>query len=170
MKKIILTAISCMLLALTSCSEDTTTFSDTQESTNGISGNAYRSGLLNGVVGEVINGEMVVTADKAVLLKDFEEMLYADGISTTLKTIEIVKKVAENDESDSAFMLVASDKDGLSIGLWLTLNNNMFSRDRDLGTGDGTGTVCRGCATGCNLSYLKIDGKRIAYCNENGCV
>src|SRR5690606_40385058 len=98
--------------------------------------------------------------------------LYDQGIQTSLRTLVIDERAALNDPSDSAFVLIGSDNDGISIGVFMEKsysephNSFVFTVDRSL---DFIRTTCKGCAQGCNLQYLTIDGKKIPICNENGC-
>lgn len=112
-------------------------------------------------------GMYVITADEQEILADLQTIIEKEGHTAELRSLEIVKKTATNDPSDEGYMLIGSDNQGTSIGVWMQLQGNEFSLVRQPGL--STSTTCTGCATGCNLQYLTIDGKKVAYCNENGC-
>lgn len=115
------------------------------------------------------DGVYVVTADEQMLIDDLQKVLRKEGYPAELRILEIVKKTASNDPNDEGFMLIGSDLQGTSIGVWLELSQstNSFTFVRQPGL--STSTTCTGCTSGCNLQYLTIDGKKVAYCNENGC-
>lgn len=177
MKKIILPTLSCLFFLgmITGCSNETSTAMQEQELQNenvsdGL-GFTFRGGSIwDGEIGiSHGNGSYEITADETVLLETMGTLLKDMDIETTLVTIEISEKAALNDPLDKGYLLIAGDNAGVSIGVMLELTNNQLmlaSRDRDL----SGATSCVGCAQGCNLSYLLIDGKKVPYCNENGCI
>jgi len=166
MKKTILKSLALLLFIaiIGSCSNE-----ENIDSSASKSNLAARASVWDGPIG-VYKGKnkYQITADTSVIIADFENTLEASGNKTTLQTLDIVKKAAVNDDTSEAYMLVASDNAGTSIGVMLLIKSNNFYFDGG-GSGGGTTTICRGCATGCNLSYLLVDGKKFPYCNENGC-
>lgn len=169
MKSIIIKSLSCLLLLVTlwSCSSD----SALQEEVNAASRENFtkkNGAIWKGVIGEDRNGVYVITADPNALKSYLEDLLRKDGQNVVLDTLTIEKKIATNNPGDSAYMLIGSRGSGsmsVSIGVMLTLNRYNFS----MSTEPRTSTSCRGCAEGCNLSYYTINGKKVPYCNENGC-
>jgi len=171
MKKTTLQIAACLLfiIFIGSCSnDDTSIVSDT--ATEDDFTTAARSTLWDGIIG-TDNGAGVyqITADQTAIKADFEDVLKSEGTSTTLQTLQIVKKVATNDPADSGFMLIGGDNAGISIGVMLEekVGGNLYL-ENPLG-GVANSTSCRGCTTGCNLEYIKLSGRKVAYCNENGC-
>jgi len=162
MKKLF-TLLALSMLFLVSCSEDSAVEYNNESSVAGTSNLAARSAAWNGVIGIEENGVYKITADAAALKADLEDILRSQGYSVTLQSLKIVEKHAGNNTADIGYMLVGADMQRTSIGLFLVKQNNQFS---DM---NGPRTTCSGCPQGCNLSYLLIDGKKIAYCNENGC-
>ena len=126
-----------------------------------------RGTIWDGLIGvdDGANGYVIV-ADTLSLKADLEDQLRIEGNPTKLSTIAIVAKNAVNDPADTGYMLIAADSAGQSIGVFLRLTNSRFYLDNEV----MTSTSCKGCATGCNLEYLNIEGKKVAYCNENGCI
>ena len=126
----------------------------------------------DGIIGVEKDGKFEITADQNFLKADLEKTLQDQGTPTRLVTLSINQKTATNNSSDVGYMLIGSDNNGISIGVFLEKsfsqpnNSHVFTIDR---TSNFTRTSCRGCAQGCNLQYMTIDGKRIPYCNENGC-
>ena len=151
----------------TGCTNESDTTMNTEESAvNNESEIAYRGSVWDGDIGtDEGNGNYVITASPELLLNDLNDILDKEGNSTTLTSLAIVKKKATN-AIDYGYMLIASDKHETSIGVWLHLSQGKFSLIKGAAS---ISTSCRGCASGCNLEYLLIDGQRIAYCNENGC-
>jgi len=164
MKKFILSLMALSMFVAVGCSEESATDYNAApaEEQNNLFG---RSSVWNGVIGIEDNGLYKVTADEAALMADLETNLKREGHDTKLQTLEIVKKESANTPGDFGYMLVGADKVRTSIGVWLVRSNNQFTID----TGFTNSTSCTGCAMGCNLSYMTIDGKKLAYCNENGC-
>lgn len=163
----------CILALTTSCTEDAANDYKNSESTN-IDGDytafekSSRPDYWDGVIGEDINGTYVITIDETLVKKDLEEALKRTGKTTTLQTVEIVSKTASNDGSDIAFFLIGYDNKGITISLMLDKRNNTFLLYNN--NGFVKTVTCEGCISGCNLQYLKVNGQRVAYCNENGCV
>lgn len=172
MKKIILAVMALSMLFTVSCSEESATdFNGTTETNSGdLSKLASRSTEWNGVIAVEVNGVYKIVADEAALIADFESTLKREGNSTKIVDISIVKLVSSNTPGDSGLMLVGSDGVRSSIGVWLTRSASQGgSTELILDSGFTKSTSCTGCAQGCNLDYLNIDGKKVAYCNENGC-
>lgn len=123
----------------------------------------------DGEIGALRNGIYVITADEAQLMAELQDTLNKKGNKELLETLEILEKHDVNNPSDTAYMLIASNSKGTSIGVLLKAagSSQSLQLDNDLGF---KATSCTGCVSGCNLSYLKIDGKNVPYCNENGCI
>jgi hypothetical protein len=170
MKKILLQSVlflSVLVAASCSSEENTTDFNDAAVNTasEDINGLAAKSSIWDGEIGVDDKGTFVITANESILLADMQDVLKKQGNPAILETIEIVEKIVINNPSEKGYMIVASDKVGTSVGVPLLKSTNIFRLDRTF----RNATTCTGCAQGCNLSYLNIDGKRIPYCNENGC-
>lgn len=175
MKKIILKGISFLFITamIISCSEDSAA---TDESVV-VAGDDPAQNYARGTVWDEVlgidnqNGTYSVVADKQLLIKDLQDVLDKGGMPTTLVDVIIVEKTAINDPSHKALMLVGLDNQGTSIGLWLKrgtgVNEFQLVIDKSF---ELVAIACRGCTDGCNLQYLTIDGKKVAYCNENGCM
>lgn len=170
MKSIIIKSLSCLLLvaSLWSCSSDAAL----QEEVNASSRENFtkkNGSVWQGVIGEDRNGVYVITADTNALKLYLESLLKKDGQNVTIETLAIEKKTSGNNPADSAFMLIGSSRsiggNSTSIGLMLSLARYNFTVSAE----PRTSTMCRGCTDGCNLSYYNINGKRVPYCNENGC-
>jgi hypothetical protein len=166
MKKIILTLCAVSMFFAVGCSseEDATNFNETTEQTN-LDPKAARGTAWNGEIGIEDNGVFKITADEAALKADLTATLQKEGYNTTVQTLAITKLAATNTTGDSGFMLIGSDGIRTSIGVWLVKGGSQFTMD----TSFTNSTTCTGCAQGCNLSYVRIDGQRVAYCAENGC-
>ena len=172
MKKITLKIVACLLFIafLGACSnEDNNIIEDT--ATGHAFATAARSSLWDGIIGTSNgNSTYIITADRSAILADFEDVLRTEGTATSLQSLQIIKKVATNDPTDSAFMLIGTDNIGISIGVMLSLDNGKFYlANPSPGAGAASSVSCRGCTTGCNLEYVKMSGKKVPYCNENGC-
>jgi hypothetical protein len=151
---------------LTSCNTEDTSMADV--STKSPVG--LKSGNWDGVIAtENPDGTFEFKVDKELLMRDLEVQLSDQGDEgVDLQTITIQKKAAANDAKEMGYMLIASDGQGVSIGLMLTQSKT--KDDYDLGTDPDPSTItCRGCATGCNLEHLNMPGGKVPYCNTNGC-
>lgn len=172
MKKNLLKALSALFAIgmIISCSSDAENDTTVNEGLSATAASTARGSVWSGVIGEDWgDGRYVVTANEELILADLQEIIRKEGHTSTLKNLEIVQKTAANDPSDIGYMLIGSDNEGTSIGVWMQLSQqSQFTMVRQPGL--STSTTCTGCATGCNLQYLTIDGKKVAYCNENGCV
>lgn len=172
MKKIILKSLACLfaLALMVSCSNDETdtVVPKSSAAATAVTPSTARGSFWDGTLGVLdSNGNPQLTVDPSLVIADFEATLQKEGNDTDLITVSIEKKYPTNSTSlDPGYMLIGSDGKGTSIGLMLTLAGTSFT----LGGGDETTSVsCRGCATGCNLSFLLVDGHKYPYCNENGC-
>lgn len=157
-----------------SCSTDEADINnDTAAQTKDDTTLAARGTFWTGQLGTVSNsGATAFTVDPALIKADFEAILASENNATTLTSITIQLKKNVNNLNDQTYTIIGSDNTGISIGVFLLERNNSLYLDDQNFTGSGEGmssTTCRGCATGCNLSYVKIDGKKVYYCNENGC-
>lgn len=134
---------------------------------------AARGSFWDGQLGTVSSsGVTAFTVDPDLIKSDFEAILASENNATTLTSITIQLKKNVNDVSDQTYSIIGSNLSGISIGVFLKARDNaLFLDDPSFGSAsDGfSSTTCRGCATGCNLSYVRIDGKKVYYCNENGC-
>lgn len=166
MKKIILTLCAVSMFFAVGCSseEDVTNFNETTEQKI-IDPLAARGTVWDGEIGVDNNGIYTITADQAAIKADLNSILAKEGYNTTVQSLSITKLIASNNANDSGFMLIGSDGVKTSIGLWLKRSNRQFLIDMSF----ANSTTCTGCAQGCNLSYVTLDGQRVAYCAENGC-
>lgn len=167
MKRNILKTLVCLaLIALVgSCSsEDSVQMNDTEQGSF-----SAKSGVWDGIIGEDRSGTYYVTGNKAAMIADLEQSMTSIGSPTTISNLAIVEKTAANDATDKGHMLVATGSANTSIGIMLTKVGTQFVIQRPENQ-SFVRTVCKGCASGCNLSYYKIDDYRIPYCEENGCV
>jgi hypothetical protein len=156
------------LLALSmfaaSCSEESATdFNATETSSK--SSLTARGAVWDGEIGVDVGGVYKITADQEALKADLDAIWKREGKNTSVQTLEIVKLTASDNPADSGFMLVGTDAARTSIGVWLVRSNNSFLNDDSF----QVSTSCEGCAQGCNLTYLTLNGKKVAFCNENGC-
>lgn len=115
------------------------------------------------------DGDIQITADKSAIIANFEDILQKEGNATTLESLKIVKKPALNDPSNIGYMLIGADGRNISIGVML-IRNGSGSLSLDKAFDVIKTTSCRGCASGCNLEYLYVNGKKVPICNENGCI
>lgn len=167
MKRNILKTLICLtLIALVgSCSsEDSVQMNDAENGSF-----SAKSGVWDGVIGEDRGGTYYVTGDKAGMIADLEQSMASLGMPTTFSDLSIVEQTAANNPNDKAYMLVASGSSNTSIGIMVTKAAAQFIIQRPVNQ-SFVRTVCRGCASGCNLRYYEIDDYRIPYCEENGCV
>ncbi|MES2484998.1 MAG: hypothetical protein V4581_03505 [Bacteroidota bacterium] len=169
MKRNLLKLSAFLLLGIlfTACSGEDTLIEDTN--THSSARASYWSGIIGIDKG---NGEYDITADKGQMMNDLEVMLKNQGDTVSLHNIEIVKKKATNDITNEAYMLIATDDIGTSVGIMLARGaDNKFKVDaeQDSELANPKTVVCRGCSTGCNLEYLNMPGGKYPYCNENGC-
>jgi hypothetical protein len=178
MKKTILKSLAGLfaILLMVSCSteESSSVMPETNAAATTLS-TARGGSFLNGIIG-VLNadGTTTITADEALVKRNFEAELLEMGIDTQINYIAIEKRNAVNDPNDIAYIFLGSDGNGTSIGYMTTLaggaggvsNGGNFSLD----DGDDSKPVsCRGCPTGCTLSYLIVQGHKFPYCNEGNC-
>lgn len=171
MKKNLLKALSALFAIgmIISCSSDAENDNVNTPSSASSASTARGGSVWSEVIGKDWgNGQYVITADENAILADLQVIIRKEGHLAELRSLEIVQKTATNDPADVGYMLIGSDNQGTSIGVWMELQNDSFTLIRQPGL--STSTTCTGCATGCNLQYLTIDGKKVAYCNENGCI
>lgn len=168
------TAIICFLGVLIGCTEDAATDSINDNATEFNTNNAAayekssRPDYWDGVIGEEVGGDYIITVDEELIKKDFEDALMRANKTTTIENVAIVAKTASNDDNDKAHFLIGTDNKGLTIGLMLSKTGSSFILFKD--NGFVKTVTCEGCISGCNLQYLTVNGQRVAYCNENGCV
>ena len=172
MKKLIFSGIAFLALALiVSCSQDTemsNVAADEIESPYYAAPEYLsRASYWDGVIGEEVNGQYVITADTLAIKADFEEVLANQGRATTLQEIFIEGQTAVNDPTSKAYFLMGIDKNGITIATMLEKQDFKFFLRTD--NGFAKTVTCEGCLTGCNLAYMVINGKSVPYCNENGC-
>ncbi|MGQ2982756.1 hypothetical protein [Flavobacterium sp.] len=174
MKKSLLKTAACLLFvgSLISCSSESDIDLTTDASAI-VPERENRSSVWNGIIGEDVGGgDYVITADSNSLLADLQDIINKEAVSfpTTLETIKIEVRTALNDPGHASHMLIATDRRGTSIGVMLTRGSTgLLKLDESFGVTPKT-VSCRGCASGCNLEYLYIDGKKVPICNENGCI
>jgi len=170
MKRNILTLSAFFVLSIlfTSCSGE-----DTYVDEPANAHSSARGSYWNGVLGvDHGNDNYEITADKSVLMNDLETMLKNQGDTVTLHSIAIVNKKASNDINDHAYMLVATDDLGVSVGIMLARGADATFkalRQEDNQFANPKTVVCKGCSTGCKLEYLNMPGGKFPYCNESGC-
>ncbi|WP_294822737.1 hypothetical protein [uncultured Flavobacterium sp.] len=172
MKISLLKSVAFLLFAtaFTSCSTESAV-DLTNDTAAQASEKLNRSSLWEGEIGIENNGNYEITADKNILLADLQ--IIADKENVTLETLEIVKKQAINDPNDTSFMLIATNNgQGYSVGVQLKNQSGIFRLDSGFQQHfpAPVAVSCQGCASGCNLQYLYIEGKRVPICNENGCI
>ena len=164
MKKMILSLLALSMFAV-SCSEESATEFNAPEAS--VEESMFARGVVwDGEIGVDVNGVYKITADQEALKADLNAIWKREGKSATVQTLEIVKLTASNDPGDTGFMLIGTDAARTSIGVWLTrTSNSTFINDDTF----QVSTSCEGCAQGCNLTYLTLNGKKVAFCNEMGC-
>ncbi|MGV3460405.1 MAG: hypothetical protein ACO1N9_08130 [Flavobacterium sp.] len=163
MKKLLLSALAIVsLAAYTACSSDSA-IDNTQDNTTEY---AYRNNAWEGEIGIERDGEYVITAHEPSLRADLEALLAEQGMETTLGTLTIIEKRLTNSTTEFAYVLIGTDAYNRTVGVSLTKSNKSLALEDPLTT---VATTCSGCAQGCNLQYLLIDGQKVPYCNENGC-
>jgi len=178
MKKNLLKSIACAfaVVLMASCSiEETDTIvpqnpqasSVKDPGTDGATPSTARGDIWAGTIATIdAGGNITFTVDTDLIIDDFNVSLRAQGIQTQVTTLNIEKKFATNEPSVEAYMLIGSDTKGTSIGVMLQRGGSNFNLDTEAGDKN---VSCRGCATGCNMSFLIVSGHRYPYCNENGC-
>lgn len=151
-----------------SCSEESEITTNADNGDQFRSRNAsWRNSAWDGIIGIERGGEYFVTADENALKADLETVLLEQGMDTEIVHLSIVAQRVVNDPSETAYVLLGRDLNNRSIGVLLDRQSNGFVLLEPLLT---VATSCSGCSSGCNLQYLLIDGKKVPYCNENGCV
>lgn len=181
MKRTVLNSIASLLFiaAVTACSSESAVdlTNDTTDVTTQEPDRQNRSAAWDGIIGiDRGNDVYEITADKHELLADLQATYREEGGTGELETLEIVKKTALNDAYDNGYLLISGDGKGVAIGVMLVREESTGVLKPDYtftSPGGGPsfkGVSCWGCATGCNLEYLLIDGKKVPICNENGCV
>lgn len=167
MKKITLFFVAFTMFFAVGCSdENPTEINNIQETSEDLHRLAGRGTIWDGEIGVENNGLYKITADEEILKADLEKILREEGKSVTLQTLDIRKLTASNDINDSAYLLIATDAARISIGVFLRLDRSVFTFDNSY----VSSASCEGCPQGCNLNYLIIDGKRVPFCNEMGCM
>lgn len=162
-----ITAVLAVIFLMGACSTDEASVKNEQ---TGVA--LAKSSLWEGQIGTVnSSGQVKFAVNKTILLADFESILADQGIPTDLTEINFELKKNQTDPYDQAYVLIGSNNAGTSIGVMLNLVGTGLYLDNPV-FGDGgsfASTTCRGCATGCNLSFIRLQGKKVFYCNENGC-
>ncbi len=170
MKRIIFKSAALLMLiaSIASCSTESAV-DLTNDASAGVPEREGRSSIWDDVIGQDMGNDVYeITADKIAILDELQDIVDKEGNSSELVSLEIVNKGVINDPNGKGFMLVAASRTGLSIGVAVAKTDAGFFR---IDPSFGHKTVsCRGCASGCNLQYLNIDGKKVPICNENGCV
>lgn len=157
---------SMLLLSLVSCNTDETSTADIEQ--KNLSG--LKSGNWDGVIAtELKSGGFEFNVAPEVLMHDLEVHLSQNGDDVDLQSISIERKAATNDPKEFGYMLIATDGNGVSVGIML-VRDETKDGGRDFSTDPDPSTItCRGCATGCNLEHLNMPGGKVPYCNSNGC-
>lgn len=166
-----------LLVAFTAaCSNEESSIIPTEKDNAALLRTGRTSPFWTGQIGRVMpDGSALLVVPEAQAKAELEYLLADQGMNTRLSYVTIEKKLDVNNDRDFTYALIGSDNTGLSVGVMLSANANgsLFYFDPNIGGGSGGGHVtnvaCRGCGTGCNLQYVKLDGKKIFYCNENGC-
>lgn len=166
MKKFFLFFVAFTMFFAVGCSEENATDINTQESSEDIHRLAGRGTVWDGEIGVIDNEVYKITADQEALKADLQAILNEEGKTTELQALEIKKLIADNDSKDSAYMLIGSDGARTSIGVFLVAQGPSLYFD----TTFVSSVSCDGCPQGCNLNYLIIEGKRVPFCNEMGCM
>ena len=178
MKKNLLKSIACAfaVVLMASCStEETDTIvpqnpqaSSVKDSgTDGVTPSTARGSVWAGTIATLdAAGNATFTVDPELIIDDFNVSLRAQGVQAQVTTVAIEEKTATNDPTVKAYMVIGSDGNGTSIGAMLQRGGNGLSLDSEAGDKN---VSCRGCATGCNMSFLIVSGHKYPYCNENGC-
>lgn len=178
MKKNLLKLVFMLGLIVTAvgCSNDETSFTPEQAKETDNKTLTARGTFWDGQIGVVdANGFASFTVPVASVKADLEQMLLDQGIQASLNYVSIGMYINEQDSSDSTYAIIGGTKGGLSTGVMLnkTAQGGLFYLDPGTGGSVGgypkTNVTCRGCGTGCNLRYVKLDGQKVFYCNENGC-
>lgn len=179
MKKLLLKTLPVLsLIALVaSCSTDEAIINNPENAVNieqAPKGYAtHRGTFWSSAIAEINpDGSATIIADTVTLTADLEEILESEGNGTNLTSVKALKKINVNDAANATYALVGSNGSGLSIGVFLVANVNYLFLDDGYGNTGGNeifSTTCRGCATGCNLMYVTIGGKKVFYCDENVC-
>jgi hypothetical protein len=166
-----ITAIFTLVVLMGACSTDEASVKN--ETAQDEAAPLAKGSFWDGPLGTVSpTGDIKFAVNKNLILADFEEILANEGGPADLTEVFIELKKNEVDPSDQTYVLIGSNSSGVSIGVMLNLvdNKNLYLENPGLGGGEGmTSTTCRGCATGCNLSFIRLQGKKVFYCNENGC-
>jgi len=167
-----LTAVFALILSVAACSTDEATINNNEaaeEQETLLARGSFWQGQL-GVVNP--DGSATLTVNPTAVKADLEAQLAAENNATVIRTVGIQYKKNINDNTDGTYALIGSNSSGTSIGILLTVRGSGLYLDGGSGSGSegaGTSTTCRGCATGCNLSFVRIQGQKVFYCNENGC-
>lgn len=174
LKSLLIVAVIALVGA---CSSEDTVVNNT-EYTNGVKPVTAARGSFWGDKLGVINadGTATLTVDEALVKSDFEQILRAEGEGSAVQSVWIERKVNANDPSDFTYALIGSALSGTSVGVLLSgsaKGENLYLENPNPNPGsptDGATSVsCRGCAYGCHLSYVKIQGHKVFYCDEDGC-
>jgi len=174
MKNNLLKTFACAfaVVLMASCStEETDTImpqaSVKDQGANGGTPSTARGSIWAGTLATIdAAGHITFVVDPELIIDDFNVSLREQGVPTQVTTVAIHEKIASNDPNVKAYMLIGSDNNGTSIGVMLQRGGYDISVD----TEDGDKNVsCRGCATGCNMSFLIVSGHKYPVCNTNGC-
>ncbi|TRW26407.1 hypothetical protein FMM05_03235 [Flavobacterium zepuense] len=178
MKKNLLKTLACAfaIALMASCStEETDTIvpqspqstSVKDSGTDGVTPSTARGDVWAGTIATIdANGNVTFSVDPELLIDDLNVSLRQQGVQAEVTTVAIEEKTATNDPSVKAYMVIGSDGNGTSIGVLLQRGGSSLSVDSEEGDKN---VSCRGCATGCNMSFLIVSGHKYPYCNENGC-
>ncbi|WP_116786897.1 hypothetical protein [Flavobacterium psychrotrophum] len=166
-----ITAVLAIIFLIGACSTDETSVkNDAQQNGTLLAKGSIWEGAL-GTVNSV--GQTKFAVNKNLLLADFESILADQGEPTDLTDIFFELKKNETDPDDQTYVLIGTNGGGTSIGVMLKAvgASSLYLDDANFSSvSEGfTSTTCRGCATGCNMAFIRLQGKKVFYCNENGC-
>ncbi|HSD15042.1 MAG TPA: hypothetical protein VLB74_10375 [Flavobacterium sp.] len=172
MKKLFKFSVAILLLSsiiftskfIISCSKEQN--EDTSQLKNEVSNFSKISDSM--VVGEIINGQYVITADKTELLLYFSKLADDQGLGEVVfENISILKKeLIDNGNTEYYYGLYASDKDfKYNSAISLTLDGNYFKMDA-LGGGGTITCSSVDCGTGCTPYQKAVSGGKVWTCSS----
>jgi hypothetical protein len=109
-------------------------------------------------IGELVNGNAVITYDMATLKSELSSFLYSQSsisVTFTNATIEL---------DGNSYLLVASNEDStIKTAVGLVIDGNSFYQEVSAVQNGGTTCTCTGCTEGCN-PYKGSNG--LWYCDS----
>lgn len=159
-KSLIMLSIVVLLGFLGSCSDD----ENVQENNNSSKETYFK--IDNMLIGEIRNGEMIITADKLQLLAIFSKFAETQGLGyVEYFDLEISKKeIIIDGKSVSSYGLFSSDINGVHNSVIpLELEGNYLK----VSGGKGSITcTSQNCGTGCTPYEKAIDGGKVWTCSS----